>query len=213
MNIKYSSYDKNKLLRIMYSGKHLGDIDCFLELAHQIQSELSCLQSRVDSCKFNLEQQICSLERNIEEVQWRINEAQQAIQNTPTTETVYPNKDSIQKGEAPITHAINGDIIAKYKDTIAYQQKERTGYNNRLDLLKRDEQELRDGEAKISQYLSTVSKAIECLEYARKNAESDCNEFRQAIENAAACMENYVNARGSYSSFEAVRHIEPKEGW
>ena len=213
MNIKYSSYDKNKLLRIIDSGKHLGDIDCFLELAHQIQSELSRLKNRVDNCKIHLEQQTCDLARNIEKAQWQINEAQQAIKNTPTTETVYPNKDSIQKGEAPITRSINGDIIAKYKDTIAYQQKEQARYNSRLHLLKQDEQELRDGEAKISQYLSTVSKAIEWLEYARKNAESDCNEFRHAIDNAAACMENYVNARGSHNFFEAVRHIEPKEGW
>ena len=213
MNIKYSSYNKNKLLHIMDSGKHLGDIDCFLELAYKIQAELSRLQSRVDSCKIHLEQQLCSLERNIDEAQGRINEAQQAIKNTPTTETVYPNKDSIQKGEAPITRSINGDIIAKYNDTIAYQQKEIGGYNRRLHLLKQDEQDLRDGEAKISQYLSAVSEAIRWLEYARKKAESDCNEFRQAINNAAICMENYINTRGSYSSYEAVKHIEPKEGW
>lgn len=213
MNIKYSSYDKNKLLHILDSGKHLGDIDCFLELACKIQAELSRLQSRVNSCKIQLEQQMCSLERNIDEAQGRINEARQAIQNTPTTETVYPNKDSIQKGEAPITRSINGDVIAKYKDTIAYQQKEIEGYNRCLHLLKQDEQDLRDGEAKISQYLSAVSEAISRLEYARKNADSDCNEFRQAINNAAVCMENYIKVRGSYVTFEAVRHIEPKEGW
>ena len=213
MNIKYSSYEKNKLLHIIDGGKHLGDIDCFLELACKIQAELSHLQSRVNSCKIQLEQQMCSLERNIDEARGRINEAQQAIQNTPTTETVYPNKDSIQKGEAPITRSINGDVIAKYKDTIAYQQKELEGYNSRLHLLEQDEQALRDGEAKISQYLSAVSEAIRWLEYARKNAESDCNEFRQAINNAAICMENYINTRGSYSSYEAVKHIEPKEGW
>lgn len=213
MNIKYSSYDKNKLLHILDSGKHLGDIDCFLELAHKIQAELSHLQNRMNSCKIQLEQQMCSLERNIDEARGRINEAQQAIQNTPTTETVYPNKDSIEKGEAPITRSINGDIIAKYEDTIKHQQKELEGYNSRLHLLKQDEQDLHDGEAKISQYLSAVSEAISRLEYARKNAASDCNEFRQAINNAAVCMENYMNVRGSYGTFEAVRHIEPKEGW
>lgn len=213
MNIKYSSYDKNKLLHIMDSGKHLGDIDCFLDVAHKIQAELSRLQSRVDGCKIQLEQQKCPLERNIDEAQGRINEAQQAIKNTPTTETVYPNKDSLQKGEAPITRSINGDIIAKYKDTIAYQQKEIESYNRRLHLLKQDEQALRDGEAKISQYLSVVSEAIRWLEYARKNAESNCKEIRQAINNAAICMENYIKVRGSYGSFEAVRHIEPKKGW
>ena len=156
---------------------------------------------------------MCSLERNIDEAQGRINEAQQAIQNTPTTETVYPNKDSIQKGEAPITRPINRDVISKYKDTIAYQQKGLATYNSRLHLLEQDKQALCEGEAKITQYLFAVAEAIKWLEYARKNAESDCNEFRQAINNAAVCMENYINVRGSFGSFEAVRHIEPKEEW
>ena len=82
-----------------------------------------------------------------------------------------------------------------------------------MHLLKEDERDIREGAAKISQHLSAVSEAVSRLEYARKNADSDCNEFRKAINNAAVCMKNYINVRGLHSSFEAVRHIEPKEGW
>ncbi len=211
MNIRYSSCDETKLLQIIDSNKHLGDIDCFLDLAQKIQNELKLLESRVDWCLRCLSEEICLLERKVEEAQGKIEDAQQAIQNTPVVEIVYPHNDSIQKGEYPITHPINGDIIAKYKDTILYQQKTADGCNNQLLLLRLKERSLQEGAVKISRYLVVASEMIGRLEYARKNAQSDCNKFRQAINDAAICMERYINIRALSSSVEAVRHIDPKE--
>lgn len=179
MNINYSSYEKDKLLRILDSGKCFGDIDCFCDLARKIQSELERLDRRASWNLHQLGVEICSLERNIDEAQGRINDAQQDIQ----------------------------------KDTITHYQKEIEACKSRIDLLREDERSLRDGVSKIPQYLSDVSNAINLLEDARKNAESNFKEVRQAIKNASVCMENYINVSGSYISFEAVRHIDPKEGW
>lgn len=162
----------------MDKGKHLDDIDCFLELARQIEAELLNLQKRVNDCKNQLNSQMCSLKRDMEEAQWSINDAQQSDKT----------------------------------DTVEYQRKEKNRYNSRLQLLEQDEQALRDGKVKIPQYLSVISEAIRRLEFARKDAELDCNEFRQAIEDAAVCMGNYINTGDSYDSFEGVRHIKPKEG-
>lgn len=207
MDVEYIESEQHRLLDLLYRERHLVDIDLFMELAEKIHAELVQLERRLESCMLGLQHEINAVNGQVAEAERRIREAQQAIRNTPTTKTVTP-KD----GGKPTTQPINQDVIAKYKDTIAHNEQEIGRYQRRLSLLQQDLATLSEEETRLRDALSTVSKALEHLGYARSGAATDCLRYRQIILNAAACIDHYNRVRGSAGSYGAALHVTPKEG-
>lgn len=213
MKTQYSSYEKDKLIEIIEKERYLGDIDCFLGTVQRIYEQLERLKRRSDWCLSKLKEKVGSLEGDIALAEGRMTEAKKIIQNTPTVETVYPSSDSIAKGEQPSTRHINGDIIAKQEGVIREQDKIISDCKEQISILQANERTLQVGYEKLDKALHDVDCAINALDYAKRNANDDCEKVKEVIKYAATCMENYDAIRISYGADSAVSHIQAKDGW
>lgn len=204
MQIKYSSVAKDTLLDILDKKKHLGDFDCFLKAAENIQTQLLNLRTRTDWCLSQLKQKVGSLESDIASAKAGIAEAEKSIQSA---------SKSAAKGERKEKTTAEREAIAKQSIKIGEQNAVIADCTEQLSVLKEKEKALKDGQLEIDKTLQVVDRAFFWLNAKKRDAQDGCEEVKESIQYAATCMENYDAVRLWHDGYGGISRISPKEGW
>lgn len=213
MDVRYSSYSKDKLLHFLKDGMHLVDFDEPIVLAENIRRALSALERETETCIAAIDSRINALRGEINRASSAIADAEQAIRNTPTTTVVYPSKEAAARGAKPVEKEINRDVIERYNERISTLSVQIDRAQNIIITLEEDRGVLSEELFTLREHIRSAEDAVNVLTEQKKNAAKATLHYQDTIEYAAECIDNYRAVRVIETGERVISHIKPKEGW
>lgn len=211
MKVNYNSWESDTFLRLLDSNNLLNGFDGLKRAVENICSEAGAVVSAGEEIIRMLEKSISDMLAAIKNLQSEVATLRSKLASVPRTETVkkqvpdgYGNMKTVTE-----TRNINQGVIAQLNAEIEEKSSKIQSLQSKVDKLeamKTEAQRVVNELAYCNGYNGPVS-------YARDDAESKCNSFRddldvakKCVRHADACMERYnrVITRDGYYSFSKI---------